>query len=404
MPDMPAIPHLPAATQAPGATVAIPPFWLLAAVTMTGTAALHIFVPALPDMARHLDVSRHTAQYAITLYLIGMAFGQLVYGPLSDRFGRRPLLVSGLSLYLGGLLLGCIANGIDALLAARVLQSLGGCGALVLGRAMVRDVAGRRDAARQLATLGLVMGLTPAVAPAFGGLIDAWLGWRAIFGALALVVAILLVLVLRRLPETNLAPVPMPGLGAILLGYRVLWRSPAYRRYTIAGACAATSLYAFLAEAPFLLVEVMRQTPASVGFYCLLAVAGMMFGTFVARQMAAQAAPARAARRGNLLCLGSAGLLVVLSATHQLGLVAMMTLLVLYAVGIGIVSPNALAGLMNTHPERAGSASSLYGFLQMACGAAFTWAVSLGVGGPETAVALVLLAAAACAGISLQRV
>ncbi|WP_428376899.1 multidrug effflux MFS transporter [Lichenicoccus sp.] len=391
-------------TPTPPTTTAIPPFWLLAAVTMTGTAALHIFVPALPDIARHFEVSRHTAQYAITLYLVGMAFGQLVYGPLSDRFGRRPLLVCGLSLYLAGLLLGCLATGIGALLAARVLQSLGGCGALVLGRAMVRDVSGRLDAARQLATLGLVMGLTPAVAPAVGGLIDGWLGWRAIFAALALVVSALLVLVLRRLPETNRAPVPLPGVSAILLGYWTLWRSPTYRRFTIAGACAATSLYAFLAQAPFLLVEIMRQSPASVGFYCLLAVAGMMLGTLLARQMAARAAPATAARRGNLLCLASAGLLVLLSLSHQLGLAAMMTLLVLYAVGIGIVSPNALAGLMNTHPERAGAASSLYGFLQMAFGAGFTWAVSLGLGGPETAVALVLLGAASCAGASLQRV
>nr|WP_321985895.1 multidrug effflux MFS transporter [uncultured Lichenicoccus sp.] len=399
MPDMPPTLHAPAAP-----TVAIPPFWLLAAVTMTGTAALHIFVPALPDVARQFGVSRHTAQYAITLYLLGMAFGQLLYGPLSDRFGRRPLLIFGLSLYLAGLLLGCLAPQIGTLLAARILQSLGGCGALVLGRAMVRDGAGRRDAARQLATLGLVMGLTPAVSPAIGGLIDALLGWRAIFATLALVVGVLLVLVLRRLPETNRHPVPMPGAGAILLGYRVLWRSPAYRRYTVAGACAATSLYAFLAEAPFLLVDIMHRSPASVGFYCLLAVAGMMLGTLLARQMAASAAPSVAARRGNLLCLASAGLLVLLSATQQLGLVAMMTLLVLYAVGIGIVSPNALAGLMNTHPERAGAASSLYGFLQMAFGAGFTWAVSLGFGGPQTAVAIVLLAAAACAGASLHRV
>ncbi len=399
MPDMPPTLHPPATV-----TVAVPPFWLLAAVTMTGTAALHIFVPALPDMARQFDVSRHTAQYAITLYLVGMAFGQLVYGPLSDRFGRRPLLVFGLALYLAGLLLGSLSLGIGTLLTARVLQSLGGCGALVLGRAMVRDVAGREDAARQLATLGLVMGLTPAVAPAIGGLIDTWLGWRAIFAGLAIVVATLLALVLRRLPETNLAPLPMPGPGAILRGYWVLWRSPVYRRYTVAGACAATSLYAFLAEAPFLLVEVMHRTPASVGFYCLLAVAGMMLGTFVARQMAAWTATATAARRGNLLCLASAGLLVLLSLTHQLGLAAMMTLLVLYAIGIGIVSPNALAGLMNTHPERAGAASSLYGFLQMAFGAVFTWSVSLGSGEPETAVALVLLVAAACAGASLQRV
>lgn len=380
-----------------------PPFWLLAAVTMTGTAALHIFIPALPAMARDFAVTQRTAQLAVTLYLIGMAFGQLVYGPLSDRFGRRPLLLCSLSLYLAGLVLAAAAPTIGVLLGARVLQSLGSCGALVLGRAMVRDVSGSADAARQLAALGLVMGLTPALSPAIGGLVSVWFGWRAIFVLLSAIVLGQLVLVFRQLGETNRAPIELPGFGAIIMGYVTLWRSPAYRRFTIAGSCAATSLYAFFAISPFLLTKVMHQPPGSVGFYCLLTVIGMMAGTFIARQIARRVDIAHAARMGNMLCLGTALLLAILSLLGAINLISLMLLMVIYAVGVGIVSPNTLAGLMNTHPERAGSASSLYGFLQMIFGAIFTLVVSFNYISPEMPLAMVLLLASTAAALSLRR-
>ena len=377
------------------------PFWLLAATTMTGTAALHGLIPVLPAIALEFGVTQHTAQYAITLYLVGMALGQLVYGPLSDRFGRRPLLLCSQAIYAAGLLLAAVAPQIGVLLAARVLQSLGSSGALVLGRAMVRDVSGSADAARQLATLGLVMALTPALAPVLGGLVGLWLGWRAIFLLLALVVCGLSFLVMQRLPETNRTPVPLPGVAAILMGYVTLWRSPVFRRFTMAGACSATSLYGFLAAAPFLLTRWLHQPPASVGFYCLLTVAGMMAGTVVARQVAPRVGIVEAARMGNGICVAAAALLALVCVTGALSLGAMMTLLVIYALGIGIASPNCLAGLMNAHPERAGAASSLYGFLQMVCGAAFTLFVSASYIAPGFPVALSLLVASGLAAVSL---
>ncbi len=137
---------------------------LLVAVTMTGTVALHIFVPALAAAAADLGTTPVAAQLTITLYLVGLACGQLVYGPLSDRFGRRPVLIAGLSLYLAGLLLAIPARSIEVLIVARILQSLGACGSLVLGRAMVRDVSTATDAARKIAILTMAMTLTPALA------------------------------------------------------------------------------------------------------------------------------------------------------------------------------------------------------------------------------------------------
>src|SRR3984893_1699408 len=148
---------------------------------MTGTMAMHIFVPAMPAAAGGPGASPSLIQSTITLYIIGLAAGQLIYGPLSDRFGRRPVLLVSLALYVLGLVLAIPVASVGALIGARVLQSLGACGALVLGRAMVRDSSTGEDAVRRLAAVMIAMIMTPAIAPAIGGAISGWLGWRAVF-------------------------------------------------------------------------------------------------------------------------------------------------------------------------------------------------------------------------------
>ncbi len=376
---------------------------LLVAITMTGTVAMHVFVPALPDVAAELGASAFAAQLTLTLYLCGLAGGQLVYGPVSDRFGRRPTIIFSLALYLLGFLLAIPAATISWLIGARILQSLGGCGALVIGRAMVRDVSTSEDATRQLAVLTMAMGLTPALAPALGGFINLWFGWRAIFVVLAAVVGILLTLVLVTLPETNLHPVSLPGIRPIVAGYRRLLRSSRYRKYLVAGACGGTSLYAFLSASPFLIMDVLHRPSSEVGIYCLVVTAGMIVGSLFARQLAGRLEIRHAARRGNMICLvGAAGLLAI-ALSGYLSVVTLIAPLVIYALGIGILGPNAVAGLMNVDPEAAGSASSLYGFTQMAFGAMFTLSVAIWHDGTAVPVAVTLMAAAAISATSLHR-
>jgi DHA1 family bicyclomycin/chloramphenicol resistance-like MFS transporter len=381
-----------------------PSLALLVIITMTGTMAMHIFVPALPDAAAALHATPFAVQLTITLYLCGLAGGQLVCGPLSDRFGRRPVLVVSLALYLLGLLVAIPAESITTLVIARVLQSLGGCGSLVLGRAMVRDVSTAEDANRKIAVLTIVMALTPALAPAIGGLINTWLGWRAIFACLGGLVAALFAVVLFTLPETNSNPIPLPGVGAVLSGYLRLIRSTKYRNFLIAGSCCGTSLYAFLAVAPFLLVDVLGVKLDYVGLYCLVVVGGMVVGSFVARQVSGRMEIRKAARRGNVVSLVSALALLAIDLSGHLSTVTLLVPLTIYSAGVGIASPNAVAGLMNVDPRAAGSASSLYGFSQMAFGAVFTLAVALWHSGSAIAVAATLLAAAFIAMVSLSRV
>lgn len=379
------------------------PLPLLVAVTMTGTVALHIFVPALAAAAADLGTTQSGAQLTITVYLIGLAGGQLLYGPLSDRYGRRPVLLGGLGLYLAGLLLAIPAPNIGVLLVARVLQSLGACGSLVIGRAMVRDVSTREDAAKKLAILTTAMTLTPALAPAIGGMVSGAFGWRAVFVVLAGIVAMLAALVLFTLPETNRHRVALPGVGAVLAGYLRLVRVPAFRAYLVAGACGGTSLYAFLAVAPFLLVDRLGRSPEEVGFDCLIVVFGMVGGALLASRLAARVPIRRAARGGNLVCIVSALALLAVDRTGSLTVVSLIVPLFAYAVGVGLLSPNAVAGLMNVDPHAAGSASSLYGFTQMTFGALFTAAATAWPTTTAAPVALALLAAGLIAALALRR-
>ncbi|WP_375461931.1 multidrug effflux MFS transporter [uncultured Enterovirga sp.] len=381
-----------------------PSLALLIAVTMTGTVALHIFIPALPAAARDLGTSPAAIQLTITLYLIGLAVGQLIYGPISDRLGRRPVIIASLALYLAGIVLAIPAATIGWLVAARVLQSVGACGALVLGRAMVRDVSTNEDAAKKLAVLIACMTLTPSLAPGIGGLIETWFGWRAIFVALAAVVGALTLIVVLTLPETHPPSGAESGINSAFSGYRRLMRSAKFRRYTLAGSCAGTSLYAFLSVAPFLYIDVLHRSGQEVGLYCVIVSLGMAAGAAMVRFMVGRMEIRRGARLGNLVSFAGAALLLAAHLSGELSVATLTGTMLLYALGIGIGGPNMVAGAMGVDPEAAGSASGLYGFSQMAVGALATLAVGLWHDGSALPLAVVLIMASLTTALMLQRV
>jgi DHA1 family bicyclomycin/chloramphenicol resistance-like MFS transporter len=160
------------------------PLWLLALVTFSGTLAMHIFVPALPIAAKSLGAGIGAMQMTVSLYIFGLAVGQLVYGPLADRYGRRPVLLFGLGLYCVAGLAAAVAPEVHSLIAARLFQAVGGCAGLVLGRSIVRDTAEPQEATRRLALMNLMVTIGPSLAPLLGGALATALGWRSIFYAL----------------------------------------------------------------------------------------------------------------------------------------------------------------------------------------------------------------------------
>jgi len=252
------------------------PFWLLAAVTATGTLAMHILIPVLPLAAADFSVSRRAIQQAITLYLFGIAGGQLLYGPVSDRFGRRPTLIAALILYIAAGAVAGWAATIGTLLIARVLQAVGGCGGLVLSRAIVRDSAGRGEATSRMALLTMVQSLAPGVGPAVGGFLGAWFGWRSIFVMLVALGLVTLAGVVLAMPETTAAR----RSGRMLRGYPQLLRSRTFCGYLFGGAFTSTTFFAYLTASPFIFTDMLHRPATEVGLYYLVVLAGVPIGSF----------------------------------------------------------------------------------------------------------------------------
>ena len=236
------------------AAIRHPPLWLLVLVTTSGTLGIHIFVPALPQAGAEFGVGNGAMQLTISLYILGLAVGQLGYGPLSDNLGRRPVLLGGLLLYTLASLAAALAPTVEWLIGSRLLQALGGCAGLALGRAIVRDTSEPREAASRLAALSLVVSVGPGIAPLIGTTLSEGLGWRVIFVLLCAMGGTTALLVTLRLPETR-AGQSGRSAAALARDYKALLRSPAFLGYAIGGGCATTSWYAYLAAMPYIFVQ-----------------------------------------------------------------------------------------------------------------------------------------------------
>jgi DHA1 family bicyclomycin/chloramphenicol resistance-like MFS transporter len=376
------------------------PFALVVAITACGTLGMHLIIPALPDTARALHVSPGAIQLTITLYLIGLATGQLLYGPISDRFGRRPVLLAGLALFTFAGIATAAAPGALTLVVARVLQSIGACAGLVLGRAIVRDSASADRAAAQLAMLTLVMSAAPAIAPVLGGYATAWFGWRAAFALLAVVGAVTLLLALLLLPETN--RVQSGTRASMLVGSLRLFRSRAFCGYVLGGAFTTTSFYAFMAASPFILVDLLHEPTERVGLYYLLLMVGVAAGSFTANRLAGRIKLQVALRMANSCAIAGAALFLLADLTGIFNVTTVIAPIVLFMVGAGMASPFALSGAVSVNAHAIGAASGLYGFTQMSYGAFCTVIVEVWHPGSVLTVAVVLLGSAVAGQIALS--
>ena len=374
------------------------PLWLLALATFAGTLGMHIFVPALPAAARSLGASVGAMQLTISLYIAGLAAGQLIYGPLADRFGRRRVLMGGLALYTVAGLAGALASEVHWLIAARLFQAAGGCAGLVLGRTIVRDTAAPDEATRRLALMNLMVTVGPSLAPIVGGLLSETLGWRAIFFVLAGLGLTGLVATWRLLPETG-TPGANASASVLLRNYAQLLRSPAFAGFSIGGGCATTSMYAFIASAPFILVDQLHRPLHEIGFYLAVVIAGVWLGSFLTSRLITRVRLEHLLIRGNAVSVAAAFALLATVVSGHLSVPALIGLMFLFTMGAGMASPAALTKAIGVNPRVIGSASGLYGFAQMAVGALCTALVGLGHD-PALAAALVLSAAGAIAQLS----
>ncbi|MEQ8586258.1 MAG: multidrug effflux MFS transporter [Thalassobaculaceae bacterium] len=349
-----------------------PPIWILIVATATGPLALNMFVPSLPGLVGVFQTDYATVQLALTLYLVAVGVAQLGYGPISDRFGRRPALIGGLVIYFVANVACMFAWSIESLIVARVLQAIGGCAGMVLGRAIVRDVYDRDRAASAIAIITMAMAVAPAMGPAIGGLIDARFGWQATFLVPMAVGLVVLVGAAMRLNETNVNPIPSIDVTAMLRNYASLLRSRAYIGYAANTAMSVGAFFSFIAGAPYVMIEVLRQGPEVYGFYFVLISVGYMTGNFLASRLSSKLGVDRMIPLGVGVSLCGAVPGFALAVSGVVTPLSVFAPMCLVAVGNGLSQPNGISGAVSVNPTIAGAASGLMGFGQMVIGACFT--------------------------------
>ena len=386
----------------PPLTAAVPehpaaPRWLLVLLTAIGPASFQIFLPSLPSIQAGFGVSTGTAQLALSLSMLGIAVATLAYGSLADRFGRRPVLLAGMGMLLGGSLACAAAPSIEALIAGRIVQAAGGASGMVVTRAIVLDVYGRERAGRVMAGLLAAMMIAPMLATPLGGVLDDAVGWRANFLVIAAAALATWSLVFLRLPETRCTTCSLVSAG-LVADYRRLLASRCFDGFALQGAFAMAAFVAFTTAAPYALAGSGGMSATEVGLAFVLVSAGFAAGSVLAMRLPDALALWRRAIGGSALGLLAAGAAVALALAGVWAPWALIAPAAAFALATGVTMPASQAGAIGAVPELSGTASGLAGFLGTFLAAIATQVVGALSDGTPVPVSLGM---AALAGASL---
>src|SRR5690606_11069361 len=366
---------------------------LVVALTSLGPLSTDFYLPALPAIARALDTDSAGVQLTLSIYLLGFGAGQLLVGPLSDRFGRRPVMLWGMLVFVLSSVVCALADSIATLVAARLLQAFGACAGPVLGRAVVRDIYGPSESARMLSHVSTATALAPLLAPLFGGWLTALWGWRATFVALTLYALVLMLAVWRLLQETNRHPDPHAMRPARMWeNYRTLLADPVYRSALLIGCGAFAALFAFISGSPFVFIEHFGMSPQQMGLAFGLNVTGFMLGSTLSARLSRRIGPSRLIRQGVWLGAVCGIALAVLALVGPQHVAAVMVPMWGVTAAIGLILPNATALGLAGYAKMAGAAASLMGFVQMGLGAGAGMLVGDGVQSGTSALGLTVAA------------
>lgn len=366
---------------------------LVVALTALGPLSTDFYLPALPAIARALDTDSAGVQLTLSVYLLGFGAGQLLVGPLSDRFGRRPVMLWGMLVFVLASVVCALADSITTLVVARLLQAFGACAGPVLGRAVVRDIYGPAESARMLSHVSTATALAPLLAPLFGGWLTALWGWRATFVALTVYAVMLMLAVWLLLKETNRHPDPHAMRPARMWeNYRTLLADPVYRSALLIGCGAFAALFSFISGSPFVFIEHFGMSPQQMGLAFGLNVTGFMLGSTLSARLSRRIGPSRLIRQGVWLGAACGIALAVLALVGPQHVAAVMVPMWGVTAAIGLILPNATALGLAGYPKMAGAAASLMGFVQMGLGAGAGMLVGHGVQSGTSALGLTVAA------------
>jgi DHA1 family bicyclomycin/chloramphenicol resistance-like MFS transporter len=349
---------------------------LLALLSSFTPLSIDMYLPALPKIASELNASAGDIQFTLSAFLLAFGFGQIFYGPAGDRFGRRPVILSGLAIYML-VSIGCaFAAAASQLVGLRLLQGLAACGGVVLARTMVRDLAEKDQAARAMSLVFACSSIAPMLAPLIGGQLLWYLGWRAIFWTLAGIGVIAWTFAFFRLPETLRPEYRQPlDFGSVIGRYGELVHHRAFMGYALTGAFQFSALFSFLSGSPFVFIERYGVAPRLYGVIFGIQVAFLAMGSLMNARFVPRIGAARMLRTALIVPAIAGPVLIVLGLveahTGALGLWPFLPLFVLQIGSNSFVGANTMAMALQRYPHMAGMASSLMGVLQFGLGALF---------------------------------
>lgn len=346
-----------------------PPAAMLVALTAIPAFSINVFLPSMPGLAAYFGTSGAMVQLAITLYLVMIGVGQLVYGPFSDRYGRRPVLLAGLVVFVLGCALCLAAQTIEQLLVGRMVQAAGGCAGMVLGRAMIRDLHTGGKAASVLGYITMAMAVATMIAPGIGGVIEENAHWRWSFALMTALAALLLLWVWWRAGETLAQRAPLPSPMRMLSLYRQIAGTRRFFFYGGYSICLIGSYYSYVSGAPHVVITLFDQRPTQYAAYYLISGCSYMAGNFFAGRLSERWGIDRMTLVGGAIAMTAGVLLIGLIAAEVRHPLVVFGPIALSFIGSGLSQPSAMTAALDANPRYIGAGAGLLGALQLAAGA-----------------------------------
>jgi MFS transporter, DHA1 family, multidrug resistance protein len=362
-------------TAPPNPQVDVP--WRLIALLMTMTAvgsmALNILVPAVPRLAEALASDKDTVQLTISLYVMGLACAQLVTGPLSDRFGRRPVILCGFALATVASLVSMAMTNVYGLIAMRVVQALGGATGVAIGRAIIRDLFDRERSAQMIGIVASAMAIAPMISPLIGGVLDTLFGWESIFLFAATMSFIVFLWTWKTLPETRSRESETVAHTKFFATVGGLLKNPRFIGYIFSAALGSGAFFVYVGAGPHVIITMMGRSSAEYGLWFIPTAGGYILGNLMTSRLSTRYGIERSMWWGNLINVaGALGGIAMLPWIDMLGPLVVVVPATIMGIGNGIILPNAIAGAVSIRPQVAGTASGFLGFTQMTFGALTT--------------------------------